>query len=103
MVESKRDSELIKLEELCGDNMRTYDDQSIRIDMVYSKVKSASIIFRFPKDEETGLTTYPTDAVIIELKSTTIPAKLVEMLAKKTEKHIAELAKDGKEHVLSAY
>ena len=103
MVESKRDSELIKLEELCGDKMRTYSDESIRIDMLYSEVKSASVIFRFPKDEETGLSSYPTSAVVFELKSTTIPAKLVAMLSKKMENHIAELAKDGKPHVLSAY
>ena len=38
-----------------------------------------------------------------ELKSTTIPAKLVAMLSKKLENHITELAKDGKPHVLSAY
>ena len=59
MVEGKRDSELIKLEELVGDYMRTYSDDSIRIDMQYSEVKSASLIFKFPKDEETGLMTYP--------------------------------------------
>ena len=59
MVECERDSELIKLEELVGDYMRTYNDNSIRIDMQYTEVKSASLIFRFPKDEETGLMTYP--------------------------------------------
>ena len=37
------------------------------------------------------------------MKSTTIPPKLNGLLAKKVEAHVAELSKEGKEHILSGY
>lgn len=73
------------MNELYGDYIRTYSDKSIRIDMVYTELKKASIIFRFEKDEETGEITYPKSAAMFELKSTTIPARLVGILVKKLE------------------
>lgn len=71
--------------------------------MVYTVIKTASLVFRFLKDEETGESTYPAKPVFFELKSTTIPAKFISMLTRKAEAHIAELAKAGKPQVLAGY
>ena len=71
--------------------------------MVYTIVKTATVIFRLTKDESTGEVKYPAQQVLVELKSTTIPAKLIGMLSKKLEGHISALAKEGKPQVLSGY
>ena len=99
MVETTKKEEkdeFEELNELCGDYIRNYDDKSIRIDMIYTEIKTASIIFRFLKDEATGETNYPASPVLFVLKSTTIPAKLISMLSRKLEAHIAALAKESK-------
>ena len=105
MVESTNKTEkdeFEQLNELCGDNIRTYED-TIRIDMSYTQIKTATLVYRFLKDEETGESTYPAKPVFCELKSTTIPAKLISMFSRKLEAHIAELAKESKPQCLSAY
>ena len=40
---------------------------------------------------------------MLELNSTTMPYKLTQLLARRTLAHITELAKEGKEQMVSAY
>ena len=75
---------------MCGDNIQIYKDD-IRIEMKYSEVKSCSLIFRYPTDED-GTKTYPGQVAIVEMKSTTIPKKLVGLLHKKMEAHMKSLS-----------
>ena len=58
--------------------------------------------FKFPADDN-GVIPYPAQACVLELKSTTMPQKLTALLAKRVLGHIDELAKQGKDQVLSAY
>lgn len=52
--------------------------------------------FKFPADDS-GLIPYPEEACVLELKSTTMPAKLTGLIGKRVLKHIEDLAKEGKE------
>ena len=70
--------------------------------MNYSEVKSCSLIFRYPTDED-GTRTYPKQMALVDMKSTTIPTKLVGLLHKKLEAHMEALSKEGKEHILAGY
>jgi len=96
------DAETEKIYELCGDYMQTYDDKTIRIEIRCSRIKTCTMTFKFPADDA-GVISYPTEACVLELKSTTMPQKLTQLLGKRVLTHIAELAKQGKEQVLSAY
>lgn len=71
--------------------------------MVYTQIKTATVLFRFEMDEETGEMKYPKTPAYCELKSTTIPPKLIAMLSKKLDAHMKELSKEGKPHVLAGY
>lgn len=96
------EAETQKVYELCGDYMQTYDDKSIRIEIRCTKIKTCTMTFKFPADDS-GVIPYPAEACVLELKSTTMPQKLTQLLGKKVIAHIAELAKNGKEQVISAY
>ena len=47
--------------------------------------------FMFPADDD-GAIRYPAEACVLQLKSTTMPAKLTGLLQKRVLKHIEELA-----------
>ena len=86
------DGEIQKVYELCGDFMQSYDDKTIRIDLRFSKIKTCTMTFKFPPDEH-GFVAYPGVPAVLELKSTTLPAKLTELLAKKVLAHMEAQAK----------
>lgn len=82
--------------------MQSYEDKTIRIEVRETKVKTCTMTFKFPADES-GIIPYPREPCVFELKSTTMPSKLTQLLGKRVLKHIAELAKENKEQVESAY
>lgn len=82
--------------------MQSYEDKTVRIELRFTKIKTCTLTFKFPASEE-GVIPYPTQACVFAMKSTTMPQKLTQLLAKRTLNHMEELAKEGKEHVLSAY
>lgn len=96
------DAEIQKIYDLCGDYMQSYEDKTVRIEIRFTKIKTCIMTFKFPPDDN-GAIPYPRQACVLELKSTTMPQKLTALLAKRVIAHIEELAKQGKEHVLSAY
>ena len=96
------DAEIEKVYDLCGDYMQSYEDKTIRIELRFTKIKTCTMTFKFPPDDN-GVIPYPATACILELKSTTMPQKLTGLLGKRVLGHIDELAKQGKEQVLSAY
>ena len=82
----KLEAEILKIYEECGDNMQSYDDKTIRIELRFTKIKAAIMTFKFPADDS-GIIPYPAQACVLELKSTTMPAKLITILGKKVIKH----------------
>lgn len=96
------DAEIQKVYDLCGDYMQSYEDKTVRIELRFTKIKTCTLNFKFPASDA-GVIPYPVQACVFEMKSTTMPQKLTQLLAKRTLNHIEELAKEGKEHVLSAY
>ena len=97
------EAEIEKVYELCGDYMQSYEDKTVRIEIRHSKIKTCTLTFKFPADEATGVIAYPAEACVLEMKSTTMPPSLTQLLSKRVLNHITELAKEGKEQMLSAY
>lgn len=63
---------------------------NIKINLNYSEFKKCQLVLRFPTD-------YPKEAILIDLKGIAgVAPKLVELLGKRSEKHVADLIKDGK-------
>jgi len=92
----KLDAEIEKIYEECGDYMQSYEDKTIRIELRFTKIKTATMTFKFPADDN-GVIPYPVEACVLELKSTTMPAKLTGLIGKRVLNHINDLAKEGKE------
>lgn len=82
--------------------MQSYEDKTIRIEIRFTKIKTCTMTFKFPADDD-GVISYPNTACVLELKSTTMPQKLTGLLGKRVLGHIDELAKQGKVQALSAY
>ena len=71
----KLEAEILQVYDLCGDYMQAYNDKTIRIEIQFTKIKSCTLNFKFPADEE-GVIHYPATQCVFQLKSTTMPAKL---------------------------
>ena len=52
------DAEIEEVYKLCEDYMQSYDDKTIRIDLRFTKIKTATMTFKFPPDEA-GVINYP--------------------------------------------
>ena len=52
------DAEIEEVYKLCGDYMQAYEDKTIRIDLRFTKIKTATMTFKFPPDEQ-GVINYP--------------------------------------------
>ena len=90
------EAEIQKVYDLCGDYMQSYEDKTIRIELRFTKIKTCTMTFKFPPDDS-GVIPYPAQACVFELKSTTMPAKLTQLLGKRVLNHINELAAESKE------
>lgn len=57
---TKESDQIVKLAEERDDSIRTFDDRTIRIEMVFTKIKRGTITFKFPTkaDDETQIN-YP--------------------------------------------
>jgi len=97
------DAEIQNIYDLYGDYMQSYEDKTTRIELRCTKIKSCTMTFKFPPDETTGVIPYPSQPCVFEMKSSSMPAKLTQLLAKRVLNHINELAAQGKEQVLPAY
>ena len=82
--------------------MQSYEDKTIRIDLRFTRIKTATMTFKFPPDEA-GVIDYPAQPCVFELKSTTMPQKLTGLLGKRVLAHVTEQATAGKPQVVSAY
>ena len=91
------EAEIEKVYEICGDFMQAYEDKTVRIEIRPTKIKTCTLTFRFPADEATGVIAYPAEACVLEMKSTTMPPRLTQLLGKRVLAHVAERAKEGKE------
>ena len=98
------DKEIAKLTELCApENIEVYNDKALKIHISYTELKTCSLQFRFTTDDQ-GEISYPENAKAhFELKSNSMPPRMVQLFIKKIEKHIEEQYKEKKEHVLSTY
>lgn len=94
------DQELQELEKRCGDNIRVYHDKSVRIQIAYTKIKSCTLVFKFPIEE---VDQYPKLPLHIEIKSTTIPHKLQALLLKRLEATAEKLQKEGKPQAVAVF
>jgi len=72
------------------------DAKNVRIRMAYSEFKMCQLNLRYP-------TEYPKEAVQVDFKSTTVPQKLINLLTKRVETHLATLSKDGNCSALAAF
>ena len=66
------DAEIQKVYDLCGDFMQSYEDKTIRIEIRFTKMKTCTMTFKFPADDD-GVIAYPNTACVFEMKSTTMP------------------------------
>ena len=71
-VNEKLEAEIERVYQECGDYMQSYQDKTIRIELRFSKIKTATMTFKFPPDDG-GVIAYPEQPCVCELKSTTMP------------------------------
>lgn len=73
-----------------------FDDNSIRVTIFHTVLKNCELIFRFTSE-------YPNTPLSCQVKTRTLPPKLVDIIKKGADKKLKELADEGKYQVLRTY
>ena len=73
-----------------------FDDNSLRVTIFHTMLKNWELVFKFTSD-------YPNTPLNWQIKTRTLPPKLVEIIKKGAEKKTSELWEEGKYQVLKIY
>ena len=69
--------------------MEHFEDNSVRVSIAYSKLKTCELLLRFPEG-------YPSTKLACEVRTRTLPEKLVATLRKRLDGELDALSSEGK-------
>ncbi|CAI2371272.1 unnamed protein product [Moneuplotes crassus] len=73
-----------------------FDDNSMRISIFHTMLKNCELVIKFTKE-------YPNTPLSCQVKTRSLPLRLVEIIKKGADKKLQELAEEGKYQVLRIY